>query len=49
MALTPKNVLLDCFASAEAELQLVIDSVETTVDLMQPMYDDIWTQMRELA
>jgi pyrroloquinoline quinone (PQQ) biosynthesis protein C len=40
--------LLDRFATTEAELQLVIDTVRTTVDVMHLMYDDIWGHMRNI-
>ena len=40
--------LLDRFATTEADLQLVIDTVQTTVDVMHLMYDDIWGHMQEI-
>ncbi len=41
--------LLDQFATVEAERQLVIDTVETTVDIMHLMYDDMWANMQRIA
>ena len=38
--------LLDRFATTEADLELVIDTVQTTVDVMHLMYDDIWSHMQ---
>ena len=40
--------LLDRFAKTQDDLQLVIDTVQTTVDVMHLMYDDIWTHMQEI-
>ncbi len=40
--------LLDRFATTEGELQLVIDTVQTTVDVMHLMYDDIWAHMQNI-
>ena len=41
--------LLEQFAKTQADLQLVIDTVETTVDVMHLMYDDIWAHMQKVA
>ena len=41
--------LLDQFATSQAELELVIDTVQTTVDVMHLMYDDIWAQMQKIG
>ena len=40
--------LLDQFATNEAERELVIDTVQTTVDIMHIMYDDIWRNMQKI-
>jgi len=40
--------LLEQFATTQDDLQLVIDTVQTTVDVMHLMYDDIWTHMQEI-
>jgi pyrroloquinoline quinone (PQQ) biosynthesis protein C len=40
--------LLDRFATTQDDFQLVIDTVQTTVDVMHLMYDDIWGHMRNI-
>ncbi len=40
--------LLERFATTQAELALVVETVETTVDVMHLMYDDIWAHMRRI-
>jgi pyrroloquinoline quinone (PQQ) biosynthesis protein C len=40
--------LLSQFATTQADLELVLDTVQTTVDIMHLMYDDIWAQMRKI-
>jgi pyrroloquinoline quinone (PQQ) biosynthesis protein C len=40
--------LLSQFAKSEADLQLVLDTVQTTVDIMHLMYDDIWAHMQKI-
>ena len=40
--------LLDQFATTQADLELVIDTVQTTVDVMHLMYDDIWAHMQRI-
>lgn len=40
--------LLDRFAATQADLELVVDTVRTTVDVMHLMYDDIWAHMQRI-
>ena len=40
--------LLDQFATTQAEMELVIETVQDTVDVMHLMYDDIWAQMQKI-
>ncbi len=41
--------LLDQFATTQDDLQLVIDTVQTTVDVMHLMYDDMWAHMGNIG
>ena len=41
--------LLDQFATNQAEMELVIDTVQTTVDVMHLMYDDMWSHMQNIG
>ena len=40
--------LLDQFATTQEDLELVVDTVQTTVDVMHLMYDDIWAHMQRI-
>ena len=40
--------LLDQFATTERDLELVVDTVQATVDIMHLMYDDIWATMQKI-
>jgi len=33
---------------AQEDLELVVDTVQTTVDVMHLMYDDIWAHMQRI-